>query len=318
MNSLAPLLASRQSCHMLISPLPGTSRDHLVKTLHEVRTTVYNLRGGGPGTAQDRIGSYLEWVTNAVQQLDSQISAADLDRLVLTRTYDRLLAVAGTMTGTDLGTQRVLNGLVNLELTQRVDAFEAAIKALDSQIKRWSRPGVFAMADTSLYIEHQSKLEDLDFRPLLKIWEDPVHLLVPIIVVDELDGLKKSKDRHERWRAGYTLAVLDRVFASSTGPARLMPEDFSVLGSGGLPRGEVTIELIFDPADHVRLPINDDEIIDRVLAIQPLAGREVTLLTYDTGQSTRARAAGLTARKLTQPTETKPCNAESSNGNGGA
>ena len=80
----------------------------------------------------------------------------------------------------------------------------------------------------------------------------------------------------------------------------------------------MTIELIFDPADHVRLPINDDEIIDRVLAIQPLAGREVTLLTYYTGQSTRARAAGLTARKLTQPTETKPCNAESSNGNGGA
>jgi predicted ribonuclease YlaK len=138
------------------------------------------------------------------------------------------------------------------------------------------------------------------FRPLLKIWEDPVHLLVPIIVVDELDGLKKSKDRHQRWRAGYTLAVLDRLFASSAEPAQLTPEDFSVLGSGGLPRGEVTIELIFDPPGRVRLPINDDEIIDRVLAIQPLAGRDVTLLTYDTGQSTRALAAGLPVRKPTQ------------------
>jgi hypothetical protein len=101
---------------MLVSPLPGTSRDHLLKTLREVHTAVYNLRGGGgPGTAQGRIASYLEWVTNAVQHLGSQISAADLDRLVLTRTYDRLLSAAGTMTGTDISTQRVLNGLVGVQ-----------------------------------------------------------------------------------------------------------------------------------------------------------------------------------------------------------
>ncbi|MGH3124112.1 MAG: hypothetical protein ACRDND_24260 [Streptosporangiaceae bacterium] len=49
------------------------------------------------------------------------------------------------------------------------------------------------------------------------------------------------------------------------------------------------------------MPINDDEIIDRILVIQALAGREVTLVTYDTGQSTRARAAGLRVRKLNQP-----------------
>jgi predicted ribonuclease YlaK len=174
------------------------------------------------------------------------------------------------------------------------------------------RPGVFAVADTSVYIEHEDKLEYLDFRPLLKTWQDPVHLLVPIVVVDELDGLKKSRDKLVRWRASYTLAVLDRVFASSTGPAQLMPEDFSVLSSGGLPRGEVTIELIFDSPGHVRPPINDDEIVDRALAIQPLAGRDVTLLTYDTGQSTRARAAGLPVRKLTPPAKAEPGSAESS------
>ena len=209
---------------MLITPRPGTDRRNLRKTLSDVRTAVRNLwSGGGPGTAQDRVAGYLEWVTSAVQQLGAQISAADLDQLVLTRGYDRLLSAAGTMTGTDISTQRVLNGLVSLELTQRVDAFDAAAKALDEQIQRWSRPGVFVAADTSFYIEHESKLENVDFRPLLQIWENPVHLLVPLVVVDELDSLKKSKTRHERWRAGYTLAVLDRVFASSTGPVQLTP-----------------------------------------------------------------------------------------------
>jgi len=215
--------------------------------LRDAHTAVHNLRGGGgPGTAQGRLAGYLEWVTSTFQQLGSQLSAADLDWLVLTRSYDRLLSIAGTMTGTDIATQRVLNGMVSLELTQRTDALDAALKALNEQIQRWSRPGVFVVADTSLYIEHESKLENLDFRPLLQIWEDPVHLLVPVVIVDELDGLKKSRS-HVGWRAGYTLAVLDRVFASSTGPAQLTPEDFSALGSGGIPRGEVTIELVFDP-----------------------------------------------------------------------
>jgi predicted ribonuclease YlaK len=68
---------------------------------------------------------------------------------------------------------------------------------------------------------------------------------VPIIIVDELDSLKKSKDTQVRWRARHTLAVLDHVFAGSTGPAHLAPQDFSALGSGGIPRGEVTIELVF-------------------------------------------------------------------------
>jgi hypothetical protein len=98
------------------------------------------------------------------------------------------------MTGTDIGTQRVLNGMVSLELNQRTESFGAAIKAPDAQIQRWAMRGVFAAADTSFYIEHASKLDDADFRPLLQIWEDPVHLLVPIAVIDELDGLKKSKD----------------------------------------------------------------------------------------------------------------------------
>lgn len=292
---------------MLITPLPGTDRRSLRSVLSTVHTDVGNLAGGGGnGTAQDRVAAYLEWVTSSVRQLSTQISAADLDRLVLTKGYDRLLAIAGTMTGTDIATQRVLNGMVSLELNQRTEALGAAVNALDARIQRWAMRGVFTAADTSFYIEHASKLEDADFRPLLQIWEDPVHLLVPIAVIDELDGLKKAKDAAVRWRARYTLAVLDRVFATSPGPATLIPEDFSVLGTGGLPRGQVTAELVFDPPGHVRLPITDDEIIDRLLTLQRLAGRKITLLTYDTGQSTRARNAGLPVKKLIPPEEQPP------------
>jgi hypothetical protein len=70
------------------------------------------------------------------------------------------------------------------------------------------------------------------------------------------------------------------------------------MAAGGIQRSDATIELVFDPPGHVRLPINDDEITDRALAIGPLADRKVTLLTYDTGQSTRARNAGPEVVKL--------------------
>ena len=66
------------------------------------------------------------------------------------------------------------------------------------------------------------------------------------------------------------------------------------------------MELVFDPPGHIRLPINDDEIIDRALAVEPLAARRVTLLTYDTGQSMRAQAAGMPVKKLTKPIGEEP------------
>jgi hypothetical protein len=291
---------------VLVTPRPGVNRDNLLKSLQSVHNEVYNLRAGsGASTAHKRLLAYLEWTSNAVRMLDGQISSADLQHLVLTRSYELLLSGVGGMTGTETEVQRVVNGLVSLELGQRVDAFDAAIKALDRQIKRWAKYGHFVVPDTSFYIEHGQKLEDADIGSLIDVWESPITVLVPILTVDELDGLKQSKTTHVRWRAGYTLAVLDRLFADTTGAARLRRGDV-VPGADGRTRSEVSIELVFDPTGHVRLPINDDEIIDRALAIEPLADRKVTLLTYDTGQATRARSAGLKVIKLSKDIGEEP------------
>ena len=115
---------------MLITPRPGVSRSHLLETLQRVHTEVFNLRGGGgPGTAHKRLLAYLEWTSNAVRMLGYQVSDADLNSLVLTERYKLLLSGVGTMTSTEMEVQRVVNGLVSLELEERVAAFDAAIKA---------------------------------------------------------------------------------------------------------------------------------------------------------------------------------------------
>jgi hypothetical protein len=100
------------------------------------------------------------------------------------------------------------------------NAFAAARTALDEQVARWAPLGAFVVADTSVYIEHEKKLKELDLAALIDAEGDlaPVHLLVPIVVLDELDGLKnKGPTQHVKWRAGYTLAVFDQVFCKGTG-----------------------------------------------------------------------------------------------------
>lgn len=260
---------------------------------------VSTLHGGRAGHAtMDVLSAYLQWVNEAARLLHNQVGASDIDRLVLTRRYELLLAMTGRLASDRA--DAAVNALVSTELDERTAAFEEACQALERQIERWSGPEVFVILDTSVFLEHPAKLEELDLAPIIGVRGEPIHVLVPIVVIDELDGLKQHRDRKVRWRAGYTLAVLDRVLQRPTAVARLRDGDFSALSSGGIPRGEISVEVLFDPPGHVRLPINDDEIIDRALAVEPLAARTVTLVTYDTGQCMRARAAGLHAKKLSK------------------
>ena len=211
------------------------------------------------GPAQARLAAYLEWATNSIRMLEHRVSAADIDRLVLARGYDRLLAAAGSLTGEDTGTQRVLNGLVNNEIQQRSQVLDEAIRDLDAHGRRWPEGTLYAIADTSFYIEHDSKLRETDFAPLLPgAWLDkPIMIIVPIIVLDELDGLKqRGGTSHVKWRASYTLAAFDAVF-SEAGTQAILRQP-----AADRTRGPVLLDILYDPPRHERLPINDDEIID--------------------------------------------------------
>ena len=301
---------------MLVTPRPGVSLNNLIQSLQSVHNEAVNLRGGsGAPTAHKRLLSYLEWVGQATRMLGYQIREADLAALVLNRRYELFLSISGTMTSTEIEVQRVVNDLVSLELDQRVPDLDAAIKTLQSQQQRWLRVGELVVLDSNLYIHHPDKLEDADIATVAGLQGTRAHVLVPMVIVDELDGLKRQNKQLARWRAGYTVAVFDRVFKNvgrGITVGVLHAEDAST------GQGEVTMGLLFDPPGHVRLPINDDEIIDRAVAVQTLAGREVTLLTYDTGMSTRARNAGLKVVKPTEAIGPEPTEAESSGRRGGS
>ncbi len=279
---------------MLVGPLPGVARETLLSTLREVHMELTNVRGGSH-TLADMYNAYIRWANLSARRLRTMTRSQVIEELVLTRRYWLLQSMA------DQAGIRPVGDLVDCELDERISQLEDAVNELRVRIERWSRPGIFAVPDTTVYIKHPEKLEDWDLRQVVRVREEPIHILIPILVIDELDSLKESKDKHVRWRAGYTLAVLDRVLSNGVGPGRVREEDYSGLTRGEIPRGELTIEVLLDPPGHSRLPINDDELIDRALTTQHLAGREVRFITYDTGQATRARMAGLQPAKLRLP-----------------
>jgi hypothetical protein len=189
-----------------------------------------------------------------------------------------------------------VNGLVQLEVAERIEAFEAAMAALDARIGRWSQREVFVVADSSFYIQNEVKLAEVDLHEVLNVprWQF-VRLLFPIVVVDELDDLKDAGKQRARWRAAHTLGLLDGVL---NGDAHGILHEGEHTVQDGETRGRVNVEIVLDPPGHVRLDRPDVEIIDRTVAIQGLAGRNVRLLTCDTSQHTRGRAAGLQVTKV--------------------
>ena len=284
---------------MLVTPLPGARVPDLIRALEHQHTQLSNIRGSG-GSTQAQYDNYVQWVAFTDQALRNHIRGSDLDTLLLTR---RQWALQTYPPGPYPQGDTALRYLLTTEVDQLIVNFADTIAQLKAQERRFDEPGRLLVADTSFFIRHPAKLADTVIADDLDERETPLHLMVPIVVVDELDGLKQSKDRHVRWRAGHTLGVLDAALRSGSGRGELRPADWTGVDAGAIPRGRVTVEILFDPPGHHRLPINDDEIIDRALAVQTLAGRRVTLITYDTGHATRARAAGLDVRKLTTPVD---------------
>jgi hypothetical protein len=107
---------------MLASPRPGVRREGLLEVLRHLQFSVSNPRSGV--TLVDRYNAYIGWVTEAVRMLHNRLSAADLDRLVLTKRYWTLQSMLTNVLGP-------VGDLVATETDERETGFREACEALD-------------------------------------------------------------------------------------------------------------------------------------------------------------------------------------------
>ncbi|MGW1715413.1 PIN domain-containing protein [Streptomyces sp. NPDC002156] len=169
--------------------------------------------------------------------------------------------------------------LIHGEVDNQVRRIDAALVQIARIREFASHPGAIVVTDTSAFIQGEI-FTDFAWPTKMGI-KGPVRLVVPIIVVEELD---KLKDTGNTTAGDKARKVLKRLREKHRAAGQIFPAPV---------RDKVTIEVLLDDEGHQRLSIPDDEIIRQAIKIQQMVTGEVTLACVDASMEFRALAKGL-------------------------
>jgi predicted ribonuclease YlaK len=116
----------------------------------------------------------------------------------------------------------------------------------------------------------------------------PIRLVIPIVVIDELDAKKYARRGEFQQRARELLTLIDGHVSASP------PDGYSDL------RPDVTVEVLPDERGHLRADSNDQEILDRCELLWHATGKPTTLITGDSGMRISAQSRGIEVFKLAE------------------
>lgn len=299
---------------MLVTLTPGANRDHVLELLRRASLEIVNSSGDP--------GAYAQWVLEQVRMLRGQIARSDVDKLLLTPSFYRIFESA-------VPNPLYRRQLLEAEMAEQQTLLTAAYEALQQQISRWSpvmSRGCFAVVDSSVFLSHPDWVRDDDPAKViasipwakdLGLGFEDVLLVLPEVVIRELDRLKESGNQMIRWRASVTLAVIDRLLPDPYATVTVREKDSDWDGAAErdeMPRGAVRLRVFYDDPAHRPLSDPDAEVIDRAVAVQTLAGRPVRLVTMDTGMGLNGRRAGLAVTKPARRVEPPPAKGQSARG----
>lgn len=278
----------------MIWPAPGVTADQLANTL-------MNLNGQprpilvGAHSGDEVITTYLRWVNDAARMLGPVLRKHDLDRLVYTPRYWATLANPTATPATV--------GAVQQETREVEAALDVAEKEARQLAQHWAphpQGTHIVVPDTGVFLNHpvggdgRFDISTITWRTLApaRMFEE-VRVVVPIVVVDELELIKdnRSAPKAMRDKARWTVNTLFDWLQAEPGSWHLLRQ--RSVHSGG-----VAIELFPDERGHQRLPRHDDELVDRAVVLSEIQPAPVHFLSYDTGAVLRANLAGVKGHRL--------------------
>ena len=177
------------------------------------------------------------------------------------------------MTSSDVRPMPLLEAEVD-RLSHWVEEMKAELEKMAEEDDAADLTAVRLVMDTSALVRAKDFTE-IDWSAYFK--KAPVRLIIPIVVVMELDHLKNTgKSAKARPRLRKIREILE---GHGKGPAPV--------------RGGVTLELLLDPPRHERLSINDQEIIRRADFFAERRGGALHIVTGDYAMQFTAEADGL-------------------------
>lgn len=250
------------------TPNPDRRYDDVVKTVKSVLRDLDNLQPSG-----DHIQiamAYVEWLENAERMLRNQFIGRDLIWPGLNTERARQIAEHR------YATQRLFNS----EKEYQQDRFQKLIADLDELRAQLAIEPTeeIAVLDTN-YLLRGGALADRNWREQFRT-APTVHLIIPHVVVDELDDLTHRRETKDLARAA--IRRIDDLRADASHPCE---RSFVVEGA--------TLQLLPDPPLHIRLPDNDAELMSRSQLVHAITGKAPTIVTMDRGMIVRAHVHGL-------------------------
>lgn len=130
-----------------------------------------------------------------------------------------------------------------------------------------------AILDSNIF-HHYQDFTDIPWPTVLKAKQ--VQILVPLVVVDELDSQKYSASSRVSRRASKVISQLRGLELRAGSATRYAVRD------------SVDLEFVPEPSDHVRRSSNDDEIVRQASYVSSITPNRVVLVTADLGMQVRA------------------------------
>jgi rRNA-processing protein FCF1 len=252
----------------------GTNPANVAKTLQNLIADAQNLSSLGSDIDRFR-NEYLAWVERTQSQLLNWTYDFDALTMLQTPSYWQI-------------SQSIDNTprpwpLIKIEIDFQISALARIVEDLEKRIASAAEHGgVLAVLDTNILLEYQP-LAAIPWTHLLDYQQ--LHLIIPLRVIEELDAKKYSDRRRLAKRARRILPQLEHLLRTDNGK----------LASG------VTVGVPVDPGPRQRPVDADEEILLTCRELKHLGGRDVIVVTGDTGMLLRADAIGL--KTVTMPEE---------------
>lgn len=212
------------------------------------------------------------WVSTMQHMLRTYYVSPDLTRLHTTRYWHlhNLMHVPGS---------RRIPEMVRDEAEVQCDWLRSEADDLQQRADRFGKDPTakLVIIDTNIFL-HGELFDKIPWRTWLSV-KEPIQVIVPIRVIDELDS---QKFRGNKDRARKALRILVRLTDER-------PNVAASIGDG------ITIETYVPSGPRQMMLSGDSEILESCDEVRTFSGRNVIVLTRDVGMDLRARNAGFEA-----------------------
>lgn len=253
----------------------GRTIDDVLDQLGLLRRQLQNARTTGPEFSMTQ-SAYIQWVET--------IAEPTLRALFRSEGYwrglhsDRYWRVRSLVTHQDPRPFDALYAEMTVQddrLTRLIGGFTEARSQLAS-----GADSTALLLDTNAFV-HYRRFEEVDWTAVADVKE--VRLVVPLLVVDELDDLSfRSNPMSDRAKG--ILKKFQDIQGSAAHPEAAVAV-----------RKDVTLQFLMEPRNHARSSNHDDDFLDSAEFVTALTAGKARVVSADYGMRLRCRVRGLEA-----------------------